>query len=120
MTPWPVNISWALLADRRSCFAGNELAIAFAPLSRQRRGEISEQFRRLYAGEGSADDPRALAEMYGCGVVLITARDGAWARDPFADSPLYRLAETDPQAWRVYVAARNARDPAPSTPQGNP
>ncbi|QFR34496.1 hypothetical protein [Ancylobacter sp. TS-1] len=104
MTPWPVNISWALLADRRSCFAGNELAIAFAPLSRQRRGEISDRFLRVFAGEGSADDLRALAEAYGCDVVLVTARDGAWARDPFADSPLYQLAETEPEAWRVYVA----------------
>ena len=33
MTPWPVNISWALLADRRSCYAGSELAIPFAPIS---------------------------------------------------------------------------------------
>ena len=32
LTPWPVNISWALLADRSSCFAGREMAIAFAPL----------------------------------------------------------------------------------------
>lgn len=104
MTPWPVNISWALLADRRSCFAGNELAIAFAPLSRQRRGEISDRFLRVFAGEGSADDLHALAETYGCDVVLVTARDGAWVRDPFAESPLYRLAESEPEAWRIYVA----------------
>ena len=32
VTPWPVNISWALLANRSSCFAGRELALAFAPL----------------------------------------------------------------------------------------
>ena len=29
---WPVNISWALFADRRSCFAGWNLARAFVPL----------------------------------------------------------------------------------------
>ena len=34
LTPWPVNISWALLADRSSCFAGREIAIALAPLFR--------------------------------------------------------------------------------------
>lgn len=122
MTPWPVNISWALMADRRSCFAGNELAIAFAPLSRQRRAAISDQFLRVFAGEGSADDLRALTEIYGCDVVLVTARDGAWMRDPFAGSLLYRLAETEPAAWRVYVVARNtgAARPTPSTtPQGS-
>jgi hypothetical protein len=32
VTPWPINISWALLADRSSCFAGIDLALAFAPL----------------------------------------------------------------------------------------
>lgn len=106
MTPWPVNISWALLADRRSCFAGNELAIAFAPLSPARRDAISDQFLRVFAGEGTAEDVRALAGTYGCDVVLVTAGDGAWARDPFADSPLYRLAEAEPGAWRIYVADR--------------
>lgn len=124
MTPWPVNISWALLADRRSCFAGNELAIAFAPLSPQRRGAISDRFLRTFAGAGSADDIRAMAETYGCQIVLITALDGAWARDPFAHSPLYRLAETEPGAWRVYVATPSSSDPvrpAPSTtPKGWP
>ena len=30
MTLWPVNISWALLSDRRSCFAGRELALVYA------------------------------------------------------------------------------------------
>ena len=33
LTPWPANISWALLANRSSCFAGRELALALAPLS---------------------------------------------------------------------------------------
>ena len=47
MTPWPVNISWALLADRRSCFAGNELAIAFAPLTPDQRAAIEAEIGRL-------------------------------------------------------------------------
>ena len=33
LTPWPANMSWALLANRSSCFAGRELALALAPLS---------------------------------------------------------------------------------------
>ena len=37
LTPWPANISWALLADRSSCFAGRELAIPFAALQPERR-----------------------------------------------------------------------------------
>jgi hypothetical protein len=34
LTPWPVNISWALFADRWSCFAGSELALPFTSLPR--------------------------------------------------------------------------------------
>ena len=56
MTPWPGNISWALLANRRSCFAGDQLLLAFAPLPRARREEIDAQFIRVFAGDGSADD----------------------------------------------------------------
>jgi hypothetical protein len=103
-TPWPVNISWALLADRRSCFAGDELAIAFAPLSAGRRAEISNRFARVFDGQASDTDLRALTEEYHCEVVLVTVRDGAWERDPFAGSPLFRLAEARPGEWRIYVA----------------
>ena len=50
MTPWPGNISWALLANRRSCFAGDQLLLAFAPLPAARRQEIEQQFVRVFAG----------------------------------------------------------------------
>lgn len=104
MTPWPVNMSWALLAKRRSCYAGRELTLAYAPLSRQRRDEIDAQFIRVFAGEGSPDDIAALATRYGCRVVVVAASDGAWNNDPFAASPLYRLAEERPGRWRIYRA----------------
>jgi hypothetical protein len=104
MTPWPVNLSWALLADRRSCFAGNELAIAFAALPLERRTAISDQFLRVFAGDGTPDDIRALAHTHRCDVVLVTSFDGAWRRDPFATSALYRLVEAEPERWRIYVA----------------
>ncbi|CAO3440954.1 hypothetical protein [Azospirillum endophyticum] len=104
MTPWPVNLSWALFADRRSCFAGNELAIAFAPLSSERRSAIADQFRRVFAGDGTPDDIRALARTHHCDVVVVTVFDGAWSHDPFAASPLYRLAEAELGLWRIYIA----------------
>ena len=34
MLPWPVNISWALFANRPSCFAGSELVLPYSSLSR--------------------------------------------------------------------------------------
>ncbi|MBY6261729.1 hypothetical protein EI613_07280 [Azospirillum sp. 412522] len=104
MTPWPVNLSWALFADRRSCFAGNELAIAFAPLSSERRAAIADQFRRVFAGDGTPDDIEALARTHRCDVVVVTIFDGAWSHDPFAASPFYRFAEAELGLWRIYVA----------------
>jgi hypothetical protein len=101
-TPWPVNLSWALLSDRRSCFAGRELALVFARPSRARHAEIDAQFIRVFKGEGSADDIRDLAVQYGCRLVVVTAQDGAWTRDPFVASPYYRLVDSKADAWRIY------------------
>lgn len=102
MTPWPANISWALMGDRRSCYAGSELAIAFAPVSAAERIALQAQFVRIFAGEPAGDDIKQLAERYHCDVVVVTAQDGAWRRDPFASSDLYRLVETQPDGWRIY------------------
>ncbi len=102
MTPWPGNISWALMADRRSCFAGGQLLLAFVPLPSAKRDEIDAQFIRVFAGDGSADDVRELATRYDCRLVVLTAEDKAWTRDPFAASPLYELIDSDPGQWLIY------------------
>jgi hypothetical protein len=109
LTPWPVNISWALIANRSSCFAGRELALAFAPLPADRREAINAQFIRLFAGQGTPQDTAELAREYGCDVVVVVPQDGAWNNDPFAASPDYHLAETRENRWRIYVrsASRN-------------
>ena len=104
VTPWPINISWALLSNRRSCYAGREFALVFTALPAERRSAIDAQFIRVFAGEGSADDVRDLATRYGCRVTVVTPADGAWTRDPFASSPLYRLVEAEPGRWRIYRA----------------
>ncbi len=64
VTPWPVNISWALLANRRSCYAGKELALPFAPISKERRDEIDAQFVRVFAGKPADGDIDQLAGRY--------------------------------------------------------
>jgi hypothetical protein len=102
MTPWPGNISWALLSNRRSCFAGDQLVLAFAPLPRARREAIQKQFINVFAGDPAADDIRELANRYDCALAVVTAADGAWAKDPFAASPLYDLVETKNGEWRIY------------------
>ena len=101
LTPWPVNLSWALLSDRRSCFAGRELTLAYTALPRARREEIDAQFIRVFAGDASTQDIEDLATRYGCRVVVVTAQDGAWRKDPFSASALYRLVEDDAR-WRIY------------------
>jgi hypothetical protein len=102
MTPWAGNISWALLANRRSCFAADQLLLAFAPLPRARREAIDRQFGRVFAGNAEADDLRDLASRYDCALVVVTAQDGAWANDTFAASALYELIESKDGEWRIY------------------
>jgi hypothetical protein len=104
MTPWPVNISWALLADRSSCFAGRELALAFAPLPRQRREAIDAQFVRIFDGNGTAEEVAEMRTRYACQVVVVTADDKAWDNDPFSASPHFTLIENREGRWRIYRA----------------
>ncbi len=104
LTPWPANISWALLANRSSCFAGRELALALAPLSEEMREAINAQFVRVFAGEGTAQDVDDMAKKYACDTVVVVPQDKAWNNDPFASSPEYHLAENRDGRWRIYVA----------------
>jgi hypothetical protein len=110
-TPWPANISWALMADRRSCYAGHEFAFVFTALPAAQREEIDAQFIRVFAGEGSADDVRDLAMRYGCRVIALAASDGAWTHDPFAASPFFHIVESAPGRWRIYRATLTGNDP---------
>jgi hypothetical protein len=104
VTSWPANISWALMANRRSCYAGREFALVFTGLPAARRAEIDAQFIRVFAGEGSPDDVRDLAQRYGCSVIALTAADGAWTNDPFAASPFFRMVASVPGRWKIYRA----------------
>jgi hypothetical protein len=108
LTPWPANMSWALLANRSSCFAGREMTLAFAPLPPARREAINAQFIRVFAGQGGPDDVAAMATEFGCEVVVIVPQDGAWDHDPFAASSDYRLAEFRADQWRIYIRASDA------------
>ena len=103
LVPWPANMSWALLADRSSCFAGRELALAMAPLAPERREAINAQFIRVFAGEATAADVHDMAVLYGCAVVVVVPQDKAWDNDPFATSADFRLAESVDGRWRIYT-----------------
>jgi hypothetical protein len=104
MLPWPVNISWALLSNRRSCFAGWDLARAYVALPGKQIDELQTLFERVFAGRGTVEEIDALATRYDCRVIVVTPSDGAWAIDGFAESTAYRLAEEKAEGWRIYVA----------------
>lgn len=107
---WPVNISWALLSDRRSCYAGWNLARAFVPLPAAEIDQIDALFVRVFAGEAEPGDIARLAERFDCKVVVVTPEDGAWRNDPFAASVYYRRVEEKTDRWRIYRLADRASD----------
>jgi hypothetical protein len=107
---WPVNISWALFADRRSCFAGWNLARAFAPLPEFELDRLERAFDRVFAGEGSPQDIEEIATRHDCRVIVVTARDGVWDRDPFAEYPRFRLIDQRPGKWRIYRVVELPRE----------
>ena len=114
LTPWPVNLSWALLSDRRSCFAGRELTLAYTALPRARREEIDAQFIRVFAGDASSQDIEELATRYDC---RRGGGDGAGrclAQGSVSTSALYRLVEDDAR-WRIYRLAAVPKERAAVT-----
>jgi len=106
-TPWQANISWALLSDRRSCYAGQLFMEPFTTLSAVRLAQIKTQFVRVFSGDADAEDVATLVTQYECNVVVLTPQDGAWNHDPFAASSYYRLADASP-AWRIYKTIKMA------------
>jgi hypothetical protein len=106
LTPWPANLSWALLANRSSCFAGRELALAFAPLPNGTREAINAQFIRIFAGEGTTQDIGDVAKKYGCDAVVVTPQDKIWSDDPFASNPDFHLVENRDGRWRIYTVVK--------------
>ncbi len=104
MTPWPVNISWALLSNRRSCFAGRNLTLPFTSLPAAEVDAIEEKFSRVFDGRGTPGDVGDLAIRYHCRVAVLTAQDGAWHQDPFANSSNFALADEKSGQWKIYRA----------------
>ena len=101
MTPWPINISWALVSNRRSCYAHRDLVAVFVPLPRKLLSNIDALFSRVFMGTPEADDLRELATTYDCAIVVVASSDPAWGNDPLARSDLYRLVWSDGD-WRIY------------------
>jgi hypothetical protein len=108
MTPWPINISWALLANRRSCYAGPDFALPFAPVTRKRRAEVDAQFTLLFSGKLGRGDIDQMAAEFNCSIVAVTPEDGAWTTGPLASESPYDLLESKSDAWRIYRIRKNS------------
>jgi hypothetical protein len=106
LAPWPISLSWALLANRRSCFAGDELALAFASLPPEARARAAELFERVFAGASGDADLQSLVLDFDCETIVLTPQDGAWGRDPFAANALFARVEEADGRWRIYRASR--------------
>ena len=102
MTPWPDNIGWALIADRRSCYAGWELTQVFTAVPHDRLREIDARFKRLFAEGAKDDEVAALAKDFDCALAVVTREDGAWDHDPFRSSASYALVDERADRWRIY------------------
>jgi len=102
LTPWPVNVGWALLADRRSCYAAWELDQVYTSVPHDRLREIDERQARVFAGTASREDLDAFAANGDCKLVVVTADDGAWTRDPFARDARFGLVDERADRWRIY------------------
>ena len=116
ITPWPINISWALLANRRSCYAGPDLALPFAPLTRERRAEVEAEFTRLFAGQLNRDEVGQLATAFNCAFVVVTPEDGAWTTGPLGPNSSYEMVDSTPDAWRIYKIQPESAKQAASRP----
>ena len=103
LTPWPGNIGWALLSDRRNCAAGLEWLRAYAPqLTVERAEQINNFFKNVFAGAITSEDFRTLRETYNCKTILVVPTDGLWNSDILTDNPYYKLAASADGRWRIY------------------
>lgn len=114
MTPWPVNISWALLSERRSCYAGGDLAVPFIAKPRPALVEIDRLFARVFAGHPEQGDLQDMVFKLDCRVVVVNPGDGAWSTDPFAHNPLFRLVDQRENGWRIYRSDASGPMPVPA------
>ena len=101
VTPWPVNASWALLSDRRSCYANDDLVTPFSSFNAAKRQRAKELFSRLFAGDVTAEDVRSIKDDFHCRLIVTTPEDGLWKYDVLETD--YDLVETTP-SWKIYRA----------------
>ena len=106
--------TWALMYEAASNGMGITIAVPAVSETYLRDGRLKPCFggtsdlrmhySLVYANGALKERPdvRALATRYDCRVIVVSASDGAWGRDPFAGSGYYQLAEQNDGKWRIY------------------
>lgn len=102
VTHWPINISWALLSGRRSCYAGWEFARPFAPLPKAAVDDLDRAFRAVFAGTAPIDDAKRLFADHGCRLIVVMAADGAWRSGAFMNDPAFERLDEAASEWRIF------------------
>lgn len=103
MTLWPANIGWALLADRKSCAAGDRWIRSLAPqVLPDDRHRLVSLIARVFDGGGSNEDLLALKRDHLCATLVVVPGDGLWASPLLTDNPVYKLVESREGRWRLY------------------
>lgn len=100
--PFPVNLSWAMFADRRTALADRQYGAISALLHGE---DFHKPFERIVNVFSAAPDPesvRFLAERLRVKVLVVSPMDGAWGNDGIARSGHYRLVHEEPDAFKIY------------------
>ena len=104
LTPWPGDIGWALLSRRRHCAVGGSYLLAFRPVfSLAIRSEAQILLGRVFSGQGSDEDLRAMRDKFQCRTLVVTPRDGLWAKDSLGKSQIYKLVDQTNE-WKILRA----------------
>ncbi len=102
LTPWPADISWALLSQRRHCAAPFGLLQPYAQLKVDDASRISEFFVRVFKGDANADDLRTLKDTYLCRTLVVTPADGLWDKPVLSNNSAFSAVVDEPGRWRIY------------------
>lgn len=100
--PWNVNIGWATMARRKSCFMGENYATSLGGIeSDEIRNSLLKKLRSLYDGLASSDDIHHLMTILHCDVIAVSPVDKLWQLNPDKALPGLTLYSSG-KYWRFY------------------
>lgn len=105
LTPWPGNISWAMLSNRDTCTPPFAYLAAFAPQAdKAELGSIYDFMLKIFNGAPQAADFQTLRDRFLCKTILVVPSDALWTSKVLAASGYYHQVEDNPGKWTIYRA----------------